>query len=1054
MTQNRFACTAAVTAVLASITLSSAADPSTQPATRTATKAAATKPAAKRPAPQPAVSERGGKLSYVTQPNGDRVPDFSYAGYAGSNRPIPTVPAKLLVGAPAEDNTRAIQAAINQAAKLPLDADGFRGAVLIPPGQYKVNGAVKISTSGVVLRGSGASENGTTLLATGTDRRTVIEIAGGAPADDSDATPIADSYVPVGAMQITVAKTGSIKGGDRIIIRRPSTENWIEAIGMDDLGGDRHGPSWKAGTRDVTWDRGVTKVEGNKLTLDAPLTLAIDANFGGAIVAKSNWPARITNVGVENLRIISTYNEKNPKDEEHAWLGVGINNAQDAWVRRVTFEHLAGSAVAVWESASRVTVEDCKSLQPVGEIGGLRRNSFFTTGQQVLMQRLHSEAGVHDFSVGFGAAGPNAFVQCESVRSLGESGPIDSIACGTLLDRIRIDGQPLSLRNRTYQGQGVGWASFNGVLWNCTSPVIECWQPPTAQNWSFGACGEFSGNGAWSGSNDDVNPASLFMTQLGERIGADRARQAVELNLPPVQGSRAPTLESAAEAIEISMTPRVDMAHWIDDVAQRSPLPIAADGVAKADRPQDLPTEQVAAKNIKIVNGWLTIDGRLITGHEMGVPWWNASVRGTEYTKASPALTRFVPGRTGTGLTDDLNQFVTGMLDRGQVSVWQHPPLWYERRRDDHERVQRMDGDVVAPFYETPWARSGIGRASDGLSKFDVTKPDVWYFSRLKQFADLASQNGLVLFSGLYMQHNILEAGAHYADAPWRPANNINPVGIPEPVFFAGDKLIYVAKQFYDVTNPDRRALHRTYMRNALNELGDKPNVIFFLSEEYTGPLEFTQFWLDTVAEWEAETGKHPLIALYAPKDVTDSILNDPKRAAVVSLIYHRFNNDDGWWYQPDGTLYAPRGGQNLSPRQWIRLEKPKYAGFDQVVRAVSEYRRKYPDKPFVYEGPSELAWAVLLGGGSLTSAPIDPALAAILPTMKPAPASEGVYGLADAEGKNMLIYDNGKSLSELVRQQGATFEARRVDSRSGKLSDWKDDTSADRRDILWLHKK
>ena len=139
----------------------------------------------------------------------------------------------------------------------------------------------------------------------------------------------------------------------------------------------------------------------------------------------------MANISCETLalRIFGSFrhfDQQNPKDEEHAWFGVTIDNARDVWVRRLTCEHLVGSAVAVWETSSRVTVEDCKNLRPVGEIGGLRRNSFFASGQQVLMQRLYSENGVHDFAVGATAAGPNAFVQCESHESLGDSGTIDS----------------------------------------------------------------------------------------------------------------------------------------------------------------------------------------------------------------------------------------------------------------------------------------------------------------------------------------------------------------------------------------------------------------------------------------------------------------------------------------------------------------------------------------------------------------------------------------------------------------------------------------------------
>lgn len=957
----------------------------------------------------PAVEWKDGELVYPSDENGDRVPDFSYAGYAAGERPIPTVPAKAIVGAPADDNTTAIQAAIDFVSKLEPDENGFRGAVLIRPGEYKVSGSLVIRTSGVVLRGSGAGANGTTLRAAGIDRRTVIQLRGEPACPRGEPLAISNLYVPVNAVTLTVSDATTLRPGDTVRITHPSTKEWIAALGMNDFGGDRHGPSWRPGSRDVHWTRTVTKVAGNTLTVDAPITLALDAAHGASTVTKLDAAGLLRESGVENLRIVSDYDPKNEKDEEHAWFGVGVDHARDVWVRRVTCENLVGSAVAAWNGASRVTVEDCKSLHPVGEIGGTRRNSFFTSGQQVLMQRLYSEKGLHDFAVGLAAAGPNAFVQCESAGSLGESGAIDSAACGTLFDRVRIDGQPLSLRNRTYQGQGVGWASFNGVIWNSSAAVVRLEKPPTARNWSFGAHGEYDGDGEWSDSDDDVSPASLYYAQLGARVGKDASAARARLNLPRVQGSRAPTLDSAAEAIGVSMKPRVTMSDWIDSQAADFPIPTVYESFVCNEIPPAAATRPSHDKTLAIENGWLTIGGTVATGTQRSVPWWRGGVREDDVARAEPALTRFVPGRDGAGLTDDLRGYADEMASRGEVSVWQHPPLWYERRRDDHSRVQRMDGEIVAPFYETPWARSGVGVSSDGLSKWDVTKTNPWYFNRLRQFADLGAEKGLVLFNGLYMQHSVLEAGAHYADFPWRSANNVNNVGIPEPVFFAGDKLIYVAEQFYDVSNANRAALHRTYMRNVLNELADRPNVILFLSEEYTGPLAFTRFWLDVVTEWKRETGKDVKIALYATKDVTDAILADEQRSAVVTMLYNRFNNegDAGWWYQPDGTFYAPEGGKNLAPRQWSRLLKPKPAGFEQVHRAVREYRLKYPDKPFAYEGPAEFAWAALLGGGSLAPLPksTDPALLDAVSTMKPLADR---IGLGDDAG-NQLVYSDEK---------------------------------------------
>lgn len=45
---------------------------------------------------------------------------------------------------------------------------------------------------------------------------------------------------------------------------------------------------------------------------------------------------------------------------------------------------------------------------------------------------------------------------------------------------------------------------------------------------------------------------------------------------------------------------------------------------------------------------------------------------------------------------------VAHLRDKHVVLFNQNYGLWYDRRRDDHERVRRRDGDVWAPFYEQP----------------------------------------------------------------------------------------------------------------------------------------------------------------------------------------------------------------------------------------------------------------------------------------------------------------------------------------------------------------
>jgi hypothetical protein len=694
--------------------------------------------------------------------------------------------------------------------------------------------------------------------------------------------------------------------------------------------------------------------------------------------------SRISDCGIENIQLVSAYNNANPKDEDHRWMAITIDNAYDCWVRQVRFKHFAGSAVAIYEYGSRVTVEDCISLQPISELGGERRNTFFTAGQQTLFQRCYAEYGIHDFATGFCAPGPNAFVQCESVAPYSYSGGIDSWSSGVLFDIVNIDGQAISFKNLGQDRQGAGWNIANSVLWNCTAARIDCYQPPTAQNWAFGSWSQFQGDGYWGESNNSIDPRSLYYAQLKERIG-ETAKYRVQVMEIETDATSSPTVDQAAALTKIAYQPAKTVLEYINEASKRQA--VVAMTIITMKRRIPGGTHVTFPPNTLVVkNGWLVRTDVVQTGSRSGVPWWNGGARNYATWNAQPAITRFVPGRTGRGWTDDLDALTDSMAEKHQIGIEQNYGLWYDRRRDDHERIRRMDGDVWAPFYELPFARSGKELAWDGLSKYDLTKYNYWYWNRLKQFADLADQKGLLLIHHNYFQHNIIEAGAHYADFPWRTANNINNTGFPEPVPYAGDKRIFMADQFYDTTNANRRRLHRAFIFQCLNNFKDNSGVIQMIGEEYTGPLHFVQFWLNTIRDWEKINKKSELIGLSTTKDVQDAILNDPKYASLIDVIDIRY-----WHYQADGSVYAPQGGQSLAPRQHARLLKPKSSSFEQVYRAVLEYKQRFPDKAVIYsgDGADKNGWAVLMAGGSLPDLKIkDREFLQAAATMKPSKQS------------------------------------------------------------------
>ncbi|GAB3325120.1 DUF6298 domain-containing protein [Larkinella ripae] len=974
-----------------------------------------------------------GRLVYTPDELGNRIPDFSYCGYRAGERAIPNVPIKVVVPAKKGDATRRIQAAIDYVAALPLNAEGVRGAVLLEKGIHEVAGSLKIPVSGVVLRGSGTSQ--TTLLGTGYSRDNLITIAGKNDRRTTAAVPLSERYVPVNALKIRVEKPADFKTGDNVRIHRPSTKEWIQTLGTGQFGGGISALGWKPGQRDLYWDRRITAVQGSEITLDAPLTTALDSAFGGGTVARYSWPGRIANAGIENLRLESTFNPNNPKDEDHRWMAVVLENVQDAWVRQVVFRHFAGSAVFVQESAKRITVEDCQSLDPVSEIGGERRNTFLIRGQQVLGQRLYSKSGFHDFAVGYCSAGPNAFVHCEARNANGFSGGTDSWASGVLFDIVNIDGNALRFANRGQDGQGAGWNAANSVFWQCTAARVDCFQPPTAQNWAFGTWAQFAGDGFWEMSNEHIQPRSLYYAQLKDRLGDSVAVRAILLPVGS-EASSSPKVEVAADLTRQAVFPAPTLVDFITAAAKRQPIPTASD--ARSIDAMGVPKEPVLVKTapMRILNGKLVRAEGLITGRRQEVPWWNGSARPHGLANAKPHLTRFVPGQTGPGLTDDLAALTDSMKVNNTVAIDHNYGLWYDRRRDDHERIRRMDGEVWPPFYELPFARSGRETAWDGLSKYDLTTYNHWYWNRLKQYADLADQKGLVLIHQQYFQHNILEAGAHYADFPWRPVNNLNKTGFPEPAPYAGDKRIFMAEQFYDVSDPVRRALHRAYIRKCLDSFAGNSGVIQLIGAEFTGPLAFVQFWIDTISAWEKETGKNALVGLSTTKEVQDAILADPKRATGVDLIDIRY-----WHYQANGTVYAPAGGQNLAPRQHARLLNPKRSSFEQVYRAVREYRRDYPEKALTYsaDGFDSMGWAVFMAGGSIPNLPVvtDPQFLADAAKMQPVelphtPASQ--WALGNDKSGYILYNDAANPVSLDLTKATGSFLVSSIHPKTGQV--------------------
>ncbi|MEO0587042.1 MAG: hypothetical protein AAF078_05325, partial [Planctomycetota bacterium] len=359
-----------------------------------------------------------GRLVYATQADGDRIMDFSRVGYRYGEVEIPDVAGVITVAPGEGDDFARIQAAIQEVERRPLDANGFRGAVVLEPGVYQSSGRITIRKSGVVLRGAGDDPvHGTRLHATFTTQGPLIYADPGGSADGSTSGPVVnliDKYVPVGATSFRVDQAGNFSAGDRVLVTRPGTQAWINAIGMDQIpprNDGREVRQWQPGVYNLDWERKVTRVEGDRVFIDSPLSNSIDQRFGGGTIKHFSFPERIENVGIEGIRGISDYDTSNNQDEDHAWNFVDFKRVEHGWVRNVTGQHFALSTVILRSTTTNITVEDAHSVEPISEVTGGRRYAFNTNGaENNLFRDMTSDRGRHDFVTNSPSEGPNVFL--------------------------------------------------------------------------------------------------------------------------------------------------------------------------------------------------------------------------------------------------------------------------------------------------------------------------------------------------------------------------------------------------------------------------------------------------------------------------------------------------------------------------------------------------------------------------------------------------------------------------------------------------------------------
>ncbi len=498
---------------------------------------------------------QNGRLEYHPDQYGNRIPDFSYAGYRNGMEPIPDVPVVMEIEPVVGDNTNHIQIAINTVEAMPLDGDGLRGALLLKAGIYPVSGTLVINSSGVILRGVGDdsdSTSNTIIWATGNSpaKRTVVSAGGGEVKLWGSNLPepkvdIVSDTVLAGDRRFQVADPAVFNVGDNIIIVHPCTDTWLASI---DYGGTHSGEGdwepgvdipWEVDSQPIYFNRYIEAIDGNTITVDVPIFNTLIRSLSQAYVYAWDGVGLVTQVGIENLRI--DIENTGGTDEEHAENGIVLYEIEDSWVRNCTVLHFILSGIETG-MATRVTIDSCRALDPVSVIEGGKRYNFnlYRYSQQVLTKDCHASNGRHHYiSNGTSSTSGCVFLNCTSSGAYTSSEGHRRWSQGLLWDnhqeldgpRAGLNPRLLGLYCRGYYGTSHGWGLVNSVAWNCdvADGDLIVQNPPGGQNYAIGCSGaNITGKkppasfdepeGYVEGENTSgLEPVSLYLAQLNQR---------------------------------------------------------------------------------------------------------------------------------------------------------------------------------------------------------------------------------------------------------------------------------------------------------------------------------------------------------------------------------------------------------------------------------------------------------------------------------------------------------------------------------------------------------
>ncbi len=299
-----------------------------------------------------------------------QLPEFSYAGYAWGERPLPVYGATLDVtdfGATGDDMADDTEAFLRA-----LEAAHERSGLVvlaIPEGRFHLSGIMFLERDSLVVRGSGPDKTvifvekplgvleAPEALAQGGEAALV---QGRRPSMYSDWGAVFWSRAPtVSSLRQGIPILAGGRGQHELRIRTDASTDLTGYFGIAWMSGGIESGFGRESIQDVT----VIGRDGNVLTIKEPLA----ADLAPESKARLKPVSRLTEVGIEHLSIEFEQVPYGGHGLEDGFNAIFFSNLRHGWVRNVEIRN-ADSAILL-SGSSQVTLEDISIRGRSGHIG-------------------------------------------------------------------------------------------------------------------------------------------------------------------------------------------------------------------------------------------------------------------------------------------------------------------------------------------------------------------------------------------------------------------------------------------------------------------------------------------------------------------------------------------------------------------------------------------------------------------------------------------------------------------------------------------------------------